>query len=63
MDKEGLTLEEYLSLQMTEMQSPLNRWGAGLTFGHDPDDNELAEHYVSCGASDRFRETHPRCDA
>lgn len=62
-EKDGLTLEEYLALQMAEMLSSLNRWGAGLVFGHDPNDDELAYHYVACGASDRFRQTHPRCDA
>lgn len=58
----GLTLEEYLSLQIVEILSPLNQWGAGLAFGHEPNENELAEHYIACGASDRFCKTHPRCD-
>lgn len=57
-----LTFEEYLSLQISEMLSSLNRWGAGLRFGHDPTEEELARHYIECGANDRFRASHPRCD-
>ncbi|OGZ16348.1 MAG: hypothetical protein A2494_00490 [Candidatus Lloydbacteria bacterium RIFOXYC12_FULL_46_25] len=59
----GLTLQEYLSLQLSEILSSLNRWGAGLALGHEPNEDELAHYYVACGASDRFRQTHPRCDA
>lgn len=58
----GLTLEEYLEQQKTEMLSDLNRWGAGLALGHEPNENELASHYIQCGAHDRFRNTHPRRD-
>lgn len=57
-----LTLQEYLSLQMAEIFSSLNRWGAKLALGHEPNDDELAEHYIRTGANDRFRKTHPRCD-
>lgn len=56
------TFEEYLSLQVEEMLSPLNRWGAGLTLGHEPTEEELAEYYIACGASERFRESHARRD-
>ncbi len=61
-NQKKLTLREYLSLQVAEMLSSLNRWGAGLALGHDPNEDELAQYYVQCGASDRFRKTHPRCD-
>lgn len=60
--KTGLTLEEYLALQRIEILSPLNRWGAGLVLGHEPNEDELVCYYIACGASDRFREKHPRSD-
>ena len=62
LQEKGLSLAEYLSLQFTEIKSALNRWGAGLFFGHEPNDDECAQYYVECGASDRFRKAHPRCD-
>lgn len=63
MERDGLTLEEYLDEQRKEILSPLNRHGAGQVLGREPNEDELAHYYVQCGASDRFRQAHPRRDA
>ena len=45
MEKGGLTLEEYVALQVAEMTSDLNRLGAKYALGHEASEDELA-HYT-----------------
>ncbi len=40
--------------QWNEINSPLNRWGAGRRFGHSPSDLEAAQHYRLEEAPARF---------
>jgi len=34
-------------VQTKEIDSDLNRWGAGERFGHNPSDDEAAAHFIS----------------
>ena len=52
--------EQYIQGQLCEIKSDLNKWGAGEQFGHDPDHNELAIHYIETGAAQRYAERHNR---
>lgn len=52
--------EQYIQGQITEIQSDLNRWGAGKDLGHDPDCNELVIHYIKSGGARRYAERHNR---
>lgn len=53
-------LEQYMQGQLNEMQSALNRWGAGEEFGHDPNNDELAAHYIRSGGARRYAILHNR---
>jgi|WetSurMetagenome_2_1015567.scaffolds.fasta_scaffold1482291_2 hypothetical protein len=53
--KTKLPYPEYIRKEIEQICSPLNRWGTGLVVKHDPSDNELAEHFIECGAADRFQ--------
>lgn len=53
-------LEQYIQGQLGEMQSDLNKWGAGEEFGHDPNCEELAIHYIKSGGARRYAELHNR---
>ncbi|OHA83746.1 MAG: hypothetical protein A2481_00600 [Candidatus Yonathbacteria bacterium RIFOXYC2_FULL_47_9] len=53
-------LEQYIRGQFNEMQSDLNKWGAGEEFGHDPSCEELAIHYIKSGGARRYAERHNR---
>lgn len=58
-----LTFEEYVRLQKEEILSELNRLGAAIFYGREvTDEDELADYYILCGAHNRFREKHKRCD-
>ena len=52
--------EQYIHEQLDEIQSDLNKWGAGEQFGHDPDHNELVIHYIQIGAAQRYAERKRR---
>ena len=57
---QDLDFEQYMQGQMAEINSDLNKWGAGEEFGHDPDHNERAIHYIRVGAAERYAERHNR---
>ena len=52
--------EQYIQGQISEIQSDLNKWGAGEEFGHDPNHDEMALHYVKSGGARRYAERHNR---
>lgn len=54
-----IPLPEYLRSQMDEIESALNRWGAGEEFDHDPEDrNERWLHYIHVGRAFDMAEIH-----
>lgn len=53
-----IPLGEYMLAQLDEVDSPLNEWGAGEEFGHQPNLVERVEHYIRCGRAEQFCAAH-----
>ena len=56
--KVAVPLDEYVKVQQTEVESSLNRQGAGEQFGHTPTRNELWLHYIACGRAAEMQSIH-----
>jgi hypothetical protein len=50
-----LKLREYNVFQLSIVMGDDHRWFAGIDLCHDPS-NELLQHWVDCGAAQRFSE-------
>lgn len=51
-------LKDYVVAQLKEINSPLNEWGAGEEFGHEPDQLERLLHYIHCGRIEQLCAAH-----
>ncbi|MEK9201570.1 MAG: hypothetical protein AAB944_01215 [Patescibacteria group bacterium] len=45
---------DYMTKQLEEMFSPLNRYFTGIAVGHNPNEEECMMHYSLNGGSDSF---------
>ncbi|OGY52524.1 MAG: hypothetical protein A3J59_04265 [Candidatus Buchananbacteria bacterium RIFCSPHIGHO2_02_FULL_56_16] len=53
-----IPLRDYAAAQLEEIDSPLNEWGAGQEFGHQPDRLERLLHYINCSREKQFCVAH-----
>ena len=54
----AVPLDEYLKVQSTEVDSPLNEQGAGEEFHRPPDRNDRWLHYIHVGRAAAMQNIH-----
>ncbi len=50
---------EDMASMVGEILDPFNVWVTGIAVGHSPTHNECAQHYMTHGGLERFRQLHP----